>query len=50
MSKLGKPVSGAWGSGVLISTKVGTALITDDGRFAAGAVPEQVLYEALAAK
>ncbi|WP_370944495.1 outer membrane lipoprotein carrier protein LolA [Amycolatopsis sp. cg5] len=50
LAKLGKPVSGTWGSGVLITTKVGTALVTDDGRFAAGAVPEQVLYEALAAK
>jgi hypothetical protein len=29
---------------------VGTAIITDDGRFAAGAVPQQVLFDALAAK
>jgi outer membrane lipoprotein-sorting protein len=50
LSRLGKPVSGAWGSGYVITTKVGTAVITDDGRFAAGAVPEQVLFEALAAK
>jgi outer membrane lipoprotein-sorting protein len=50
LARLGKPVSGAWGSGTMITTKVGTAVITDDGRFAAGAVPEQVLFEALAAK
>ncbi|MDN5932342.1 MAG: outer-membrane lipoprotein carrier protein LolA [Pseudonocardia sp.] len=45
---LGTPVSGAWGSGTLISTAVATAILTDDGRVAAGAVPEQVLTEALA--
>lgn len=45
---LGTPVSGEWGSGTLISTAVANAILTDDGRFAAGAVPEQVLTEALA--
>ncbi|MDT7727966.1 MAG: hypothetical protein QOI21_4542 [Actinomycetota bacterium] len=50
LSRIGKPVNGAWGSGYAITTKVGTAILTDDGRFAAGAVPEQVLFEALAAK
>jgi outer membrane lipoprotein-sorting protein len=45
---LGTPVSGPWGSGTLISTAVASAIITDDGRIAAGAVPEQVLTEALA--
>jgi hypothetical protein len=50
LARLGTPVSGAWGSGTMITTKVGTAVITDDGRFAAGAVPEQVLFEGLAAK
>jgi outer membrane lipoprotein-sorting protein len=50
LTRLGKPVSGTWGSGTVITTKVGTAVITSDGRFAAGAVPEQVLFEALAAK
>lgn len=44
---LGTPVSGPWGSGTLISTAVATAILTDDGRVAAGAVPEQVLTEAL---
>jgi outer membrane lipoprotein-sorting protein len=45
---LGTPVSGPWGSGTLISTAVANAIITDDGRIAVGAVPEQVLTEALA--
>lgn len=48
LGALGTPVSGTWGSGTLISTAVANAIITDDGRFAAGAVPEQVLTEALA--
>ncbi|MHA6780415.1 LolA family protein [Pseudonocardia saturnea] len=47
LSSLGTPVSGPWGSGTLISTAVATAILTDDGRVAAGAVPEQVLTEAL---
>jgi outer membrane lipoprotein-sorting protein len=50
LGKLTKPVSGAWGTGHVFTTKVGTAVLTDDGRFAAGAVPEQVLFDALAAK
>ncbi|MCW0212818.1 MAG: outer membrane lipoprotein carrier protein LolA [Pseudonocardia sp.] len=48
LSSLGTPVSGSWGSGRLITTAVATAIVTDDGRVAAGAVPEQVLTEALA--
>lgn len=47
LSRFGKRVSGTWGSGYLFTTKVGSAVVTDDGRFAAGAVPEQVLYSAL---
>ncbi|MFI5614761.1 outer membrane lipoprotein carrier protein LolA [Amycolatopsis sp. NPDC051903] len=50
LSRFGKRVSGTWGSGYLFTTKVGGAVLTDDGRFAAGAVPEQVLYEALGQK
>ncbi|MEQ0560285.1 sigma-E factor regulatory protein RseB domain-containing protein [Amycolatopsis sp. NEAU-NG30] len=50
IERFGKKVSGAWGSGYLFTTKVGSAVLTDDGRFAAGAVPEQVLYEALGQK
>ena len=48
--QIAKPVSGPFGTGHVITTKVGTALLTDDGRFAAGAVPEQVLIEALGTK
>ncbi len=47
LSALGTPVSGAWGSGRLITTAVATAIVTDDGRIAVGAVPQQVLTEAL---
>ncbi|HET6504383.1 MAG TPA: outer membrane lipoprotein carrier protein LolA [Amycolatopsis sp.] len=50
LQHFGKPVSGAFGSGYVISTTVGTALVTDDGRFAAGAVPEQVLVDTLGTK
>jgi outer membrane lipoprotein-sorting protein len=47
IKQLGKQVSGSWGSGTLITTRVGGVLITDDGRVAAGAVPEQVLVDAI---
>ena len=47
LAGLGTPVSGSWGSGRLISTAVATAIVADDGRIAAGAVPEQVLSETL---
>jgi outer membrane lipoprotein-sorting protein len=47
LAGLGSPVSGSWGSGRLIKTAVATAIVTDDGRVAAGAVPEQVLSETL---
>jgi outer membrane lipoprotein-sorting protein len=47
LSSVGTPVTGAWGSGRLITSAVGSAILTDDGRVAAGAVPEQVLTEAL---
>lgn len=42
-----KKVSGSWGSGKLFNTKVATILIADDGRVAAGAVPEQVLFDTI---
>lgn len=45
--EFGKPVSGAWGSGWVISTDVGNALVTSDGRVAAGFVPQQLLISAL---
>ena len=47
LSSIGTPVSGPWGSGRQVTTAVGSAIITDDGRIAAGAVPPQVLVEAL---
>lgn len=47
LDQLGKKVSGDWGSGTLITTRVGGVLIADDGRVAAGAVPEQVLVDAI---
>jgi hypothetical protein len=48
LNNIAKPVSGPWGSGRIIGTAVATAIVTDDGRIAVGAVPEQVLTEALA--
>jgi outer membrane lipoprotein-sorting protein len=41
--KTATPVSGTWGSGKLIKTKLVTALLTDDGRLLVGAVtPEEI--------
>lgn len=40
-------VSGAWGSGRLLAGTAFSVVITDDGRFAAGAVPPDLLYDAL---
>ena len=48
LAQVGKRVSGPWGAGYQISSAVGTALILDDGRIAVGAVPQQVLIDALA--
>ncbi|GLY64450.1 LolA family protein [Amycolatopsis taiwanensis] len=50
LQRFAKPVSGPFGTGYVFSTTAGTALLTDDGRFAIGAVPEQVLIEALGSK
>lgn len=47
LGTFGKEVNGDFGSGWVISTSVGTALVTEDGRVAIGAVPEQVVTEAL---
>jgi hypothetical protein len=41
-------VSGTWGSGRLLSGTAFTAVLTDDGRLAVGAVPQELLFEALA--
>jgi outer membrane lipoprotein-sorting protein len=48
LAELGRPISGPWGSGRLITSAVASVIVTDDGRVAAGAVPAQVLTEALA--
>lgn len=45
--RLGRPASGPWGTGWVVQTAVGTVLVAADGRVAAGAVPQQVLDEAL---
>ncbi|WP_424184337.1 LolA family protein [Actinokineospora sp. G85] len=50
VKQFGQPASGAFGTGTVITTKVGTALVTDDGRVAIGAVPQQVLVDALGQK
>lgn len=50
VQQFGKPVSGTWGSGWVVSASVGNALITSDGRIAVGFVPEQVLFQALESK
>ena len=39
-------VSGSWGSGRLLSSRLVTVLFTDDGRMIAGAVPPELLYAA----
>ena len=45
--RVGRPTSGPWGNGWVVQTAVATVLVTSDGRVAAGAVPQQVLDEAL---
>ncbi len=40
-------VSGSWGSGHLLSTRLLTAVLTADRRYAVGAVPAATLYRAL---
>ncbi len=48
--KLLPKVSGAWGSGHLLSGTLFSAVLTDDGRVAIGAVAPAQLYAALAAR
>lgn len=43
------PVSGDWGSGRLLKSRLFTVLVTDDGRVLAGAVTPERLYAAAAA-
>ena len=40
-------VTGSWGSGHLLRSSLFSAVLTDDGRVAIGAVPPQLLYDAL---
>ena len=40
-------VSGSWGSGRLLAGTAFSVVITDDGRYAAGAVAPELLYDAL---
>ena len=47
LGTIGKQVHGSFGTGYVITTSVGTALITEDGKIAVGAVPEQVVTEAI---
>ncbi|SDJ75689.1 LolA family protein [Nonomuraea jiangxiensis] len=48
--KSATPVSGTWGSGKLIKTKLVTALVTDDGRLLVGAVTPEEIIEAAGTK
>ena len=41
-------VSGSWGSGRLLTSRLVSVLLTDDGRVVAGAVPPELLYAAAA--
>jgi hypothetical protein len=47
LEQIGAPVSGEFGSGTHVQVAVGGVVLTDDGRIAAGAVPRQVLVDAL---
>lgn len=47
IQRIGHPTSGPWGQGWVVQTAVGTVVVTSAGRVAAGAVPQQVLNEAL---
>lgn len=48
--KSATPVSGTWGSGKLLRTKLVTALLTDDGRLLVGAVTPEEITEAAGIK
>ena len=50
LARISSPISGPWGKGRLVSTPIGNAVITSDGRMASGAVPAQVLTEALSCR
>ncbi|GAB3966854.1 outer membrane lipoprotein carrier protein LolA [Actinoallomurus acanthiterrae] len=50
LQKAATPVSGSWGSGKLLRTKLVSVLLTDDGRVYVGAVTPDVLEQAAAHK
>ncbi|MFL6056216.1 MAG: LolA family protein [Actinoallomurus sp.] len=50
LQKAATPVSGSWGSGRLLRTKLVSALLTDDGRVYVGAVTPDLLEQAAAHK
>lgn len=41
------PVSGPWGQGRVLRTRLVSAVLTDDGRYAVGMVPVSLVYHAL---
>jgi outer membrane lipoprotein-sorting protein len=47
LEQIGTPVTGEFGTGSHVQIAVGGAIVTEDGRIAAGAVPQQVLVDAL---
>jgi outer membrane lipoprotein-sorting protein len=47
LRQFAKQVNGSFGTGWVITTKVGSAMFTMDGKAAIGAVPEQVLIDAI---
>lgn len=47
LGTIGREVHGDFGTGYVISASVGTAIITEDGKIAVGAVPEQVVIDAV---
>lgn len=47
LDQIGTPVTGEFGAGSHVQVSVGGVIVTEDGRIAAGAVPQQVLVDAL---
>lgn len=45
--QVGKKINGPWGEGWVVNTEAGSAMLTADGRVAAGAVPEKELTSAI---
>lgn len=45
--QVGKKINGPWGEGWVVNTRAGSAMLTEDGRVAVGAVPEKELTSAI---